>query len=170
MRPVMQWVRAGLVAALLAGCDKAEVTVPPPAALSADAAGYYCGMRVTEHAGPKGQIFVAGVAAPFWFTSVRDAIAFTRLPEEPKQITAIYVNDMGGADWERPDDSTWIDARQAWYVVGSSRTGGMGVSELVPFSQRDDAERFAASYGGRVLPFDQIPDDSVLGVVPEGAG
>lgn len=158
------------MAVLLSGCDKAAVPIPPPAALSTDAAGYYCGMQVTEHAGPKGHIFITGVAQPFWFTSVRDALAFTRLPEEPKSIAAIYVNDMGAADWDKPDDSSWIDARSAWYVVGSRRVGGMGAAEIVPFSQRVKADDFAARYGGDVLRMDQIPAEKILGATPMPPG
>ena len=170
MKPLMHVLYAAVLAVVLAGCDKTEETIPPPAALSTDAAGYYCGMQVTEHAGPKGQIHIAGVAQPFWFTSVRDALAFTRLPEEPKNIVVIYVNDMGIADWDRPDDSSWIDARSAWYVVGSSRVGGMGGAEIVPFSTRAQADEFAVRYGGDVLRFDQIPDELVLGSAPVSSG
>lgn len=152
-----------MVAVVLAGCDKMPQPVPPPAPLSDDALGHYCGMVITRHTGPKGQIFLAGVREPFWFSSVRDALAFTRLPEEPKNIVAIYVNDMGRADWDKPDDSTWIDARSALYVVDSSRTGGMGTAELVPFSRRQDADAFVRQYGGEVLGFEQIPEDKILG-------
>lgn len=104
-----------------------------------------------------------------WFTSVRDALAFTRLPEEPKNVVAIYVTDMGRAEWDNPDDSTWIDARSALYVVGSNRAGGMGGAEVVPFSRREDADTFARQYGGSVQGFDQIPDDRILGTADRGA-
>jgi hypothetical protein len=49
---------------------------------------------VLDHPGPNGQIFIKGQAEPVWFASVRDTVAFTLLPEEPKDVTAIYVNDM----------------------------------------------------------------------------
>lgn len=149
---------------ILAGCEQAAKTPPPPpAALSSDAIGHYCGMMVIHHNGPKGQIFLASRSEPVWFTSVRDTLAFTRLPEEPKDIAAIYVNDMGRADWDQPDDSSWINAHEAWYVVGSSRTGGMGGAELVPFGERQQAEQFVGQYGGQIMRFEQIPEAQILG-------
>ena len=68
-----------------------------------DAVGYYCSMIVVDHGGPKAQIYLDAEAKPIWFSSVRDAIAFTLLPDEPKAIAAIYVNDMGRGVWTRPD-------------------------------------------------------------------
>ncbi len=61
-------------------------------------------MSLSEHAGPKAQIFVRGLPDPYWFASVRDAFAFTMLQEMPKAITAIYVNDMARAkNWDQPE-------------------------------------------------------------------
>ena len=79
-------------------CGEEQVAeAPPPAELTREAIGYYCNMIVEDHSGPKGQIFLSDKSDPIWFSSVRDAIAFTLLPEEPKNIAAIYVNDMGAA-------------------------------------------------------------------------
>ena len=162
-----------LAAALAAGCEDGAVdarTRPPPAELAGDAVGYYCNMIAMSHPGPKGQVFLAGREKPLWFTSVRDAVAFTRLPEEPKSVIAIYVNDMGRASWDRPEPGTWTDARSAWYVVGSPVRGGMGAPEAVPFAEREAAGRFARERGGRVLAFDAIPDEAVLGAVGQTPG
>lgn len=151
-----------LAAWLLTGCGAPSAPPPPPAALTGDAMGHYCGMQVSQHAGPKGQIFLSDRAEPIWFSSVGDTLAYTFLPEEPRNILAIYVNDMGSADWDSPGDDSWIDARRAWYVIGSRRSGGMGAPEAVPFSRREDAASFAAEYGGRVLFYDQLPSDWLL--------
>ena len=162
-----------LAAVLAAGCEDGALdtrTRPPPAELAGDAIGYYCNMIAMAHSGPKGQIFLTGREKPLWFTSVRDTIAFTRLPEEPKNVAAIYVNDMGRASWDQPEPGTWTDAFSAWYVVGSGMQGGMGVPEAVPFAEREAAERFARDRGGRVLAFDAIPDEAVLGAVGQTPG
>ncbi len=160
MRPLL----ALLLVALLGGCDDRSVLPPPPAVLTAEAVGHYCGMTVAAHPGPKGQIHVAGQAEPVWFTSVRDTKVFTLLPEEPKDIRVIYVTDMGRANsWNAPGPDSWIEARGAVYVIGSRRTGGMGAPEAVPFSDRAAAERFIAEQGGRVVSWDDIPADYVLG-------
>ena len=79
-------------------------------------------------------------ADPLWFTQVRDAIAFTRLPEEPRDITAIWVNDMGRTtNWEAPEAGAWTDAHSAWFVIASSQAGGMGAAEAVPFGTEPPA-------------------------------
>ena len=121
-----------LVLPALASCgDDQDARAPAAQELSREAIGHYCNMIVADHQGPKGQIYVADRDQPVWFSSVRDTIAFTLLPEEPKNIVAIYVNDMGRASWEAPEPETWIEARGAWYVIESSRRGGMGAPEAV---------------------------------------
>lgn len=155
-----------LVAALaLAGCrQEAAEPPPPPAVLTADAVGNFCGMTLVEHPGPKGQILLAGRSQPVWFSSARDAIAFTLLPEEDKRIRAIYVSDMARtADWAQPGATNWTDARTAFFVIESRARSGMGTDETVPFSSRAAAERFAAANGGRIVAFSDVPRDYVLG-------
>jgi len=157
-------------ALVLSGCNdqKTAEAPPPPQEMTASAIGHYCGMNVLEHPGPKGQIILASRKEPVWFSSARDAISFTMLPEEPKDIKAIYVSDMAKAtDWEQPGVMNWMDARQAVFVIGSRMKGGMGADEAVPFSDRTAAGRFAAENGGRVVTFAEVPKDYVLGAAAE---
>jgi copper chaperone NosL len=158
-----------LAALALAGCnDKKTAEAPPPHELTASAIGNYCGMNVLEHPGPKGQIILASRIEPVWFSSARDAFSFTMLPEEPKDIRAIYVSDMARApSWEQPGANNWVDARQALFVVGSRVKGGMGADEAVPFSNREAADKFAEENGGRVMRFAEVPRDYVLGTGAE---
>ena len=148
----------------LSACGEDTVTAakPTPQEPTREAVGYYCNMIVLDHIGPKGQVFLRSQAAPVWFSSVRDALAFTLLPEEPKHIAAIYVNDMGAASWAAPEPGTWIEAKAAVYVIGSAMRGGMGAQEAVPFAERAEAEAFAARHGGRVMAFAEIPRDYIL--------
>lgn len=144
------------------GCEKqTPAEIPEPHTLTRDASGYYCLMTVVYHNGPKGQIIMSDGKVN-WFTSVRDTIAFTLLPEEPKNIAAIYVNDMSQANWENPGEDNWIDARNAWYVIGSKRVGGMGAPEAVPFSSQDNAHQFTQKHGGTVVDFKSIPSGYIL--------
>lgn len=144
------------------GCEKqSAIAAPEPHTLTRDASGYYCLMTVVYHKGPKGQIILSDGKVN-WFTSVRDTIAFTLLPEEPKNIAAIYVNDMSQADWDNPGEDNWIDARSAWYVIGSQRVGGMGAAEAVPFATEDSAQAFTEKHGGEVVAFEDIPPDYIL--------
>jgi copper chaperone NosL len=161
---------AGVLA--LAGCnDQKTAEAPPPQEITDSAIGHYCGMNVLEHSGPKGQIILASRKDPVWFSSARDAISFTLLPEEPRDIRAIYVSDMAKApSWDKPGANNWVDARQASFVIGSRRQGGMGGDEAVPFSDRSAAEKFAAENGGRIVAFAEVPKDYVLGATAEMTG
>lgn len=159
----------GLLLSLL-GCKKqgAQAAAPPPQEVSADSIGQFCGMVLAEHAGPKGQILVRGKRDPYWFASVRDTIAFTMLPEMPKNIVAVYVSDMARArNWDQPEPGTWIEAGKAWYVIGSRRQSGMGTDEAVPFGEQAAAARFATENGGRVVRLAGIPESYIL---PEAGG
>ncbi len=152
---------AGLL--LLGACQR-EADVPPaPFAMTEEAMGRYCGMNILEHAGPKGQIILAKYDEPIWFSSARDAIAFTMLPEEPKDIRAIYVSDMARAlSWDKPGADNWVDARQAFFVIDSDAKGGMGTAEAVPFSAEAAAAAFVEDHGGRTVRFDAVPRDYIL--------
>lgn len=162
-----------LIASLaLVACkeEKAAQAPPPPHELTQRAMGRYCGMNVLEHPGPKGQILLASRLEPIWFSSARDTLSFTILPEEPKDIQAIYVSDMGkAASWAEPGAANWVEARQASFVVGSRAKGGMGVDEAVPFSDRGAAEKFASENGGRVVAYSEVPKDYILGSSVETA-
>lgn len=136
--------------------------MPDANTLTRDANGYYCLMTVEYHKGPKGQIILSDNKV-LWFTSVRDTIAFTLSPEEPKNIAAIYVNDMSKAEWDNPGADNWIDAKKAWYVLGSNKTGGMDAPEAVPFGNKVSAQQFAKDNGGKVKFYDVIPKEYITG-------
>ena len=155
------------LAAALAAC-KEDVTVeaPEPVAMTPEAVGYYCQMDVLDHDGPKAQIHVAHLDKPLWFGQVRDAIAYTRLPEETAEVTAIYVHDMANAEsWADPGSENWIAVEDAYFVIESSRTGGMGAPEAVPFGSPEAASTFIAEHGGQTVRLAEITDDYVLAPV-----
>lgn len=155
---------AGLIP--LVACRKERTAaLPAPRPLTADAVAEFCGMDVLEHPGPKGQIFTRSRPDPYWFGSVRDAVAFTLLPEMPKDIIVVWVSDMAKArSWDRPD--AWVAAKEATFVIGSRRRSGMETDEAVPFSDAEAARRFAADQGGRLVRLDQIPQSYII---PEGS-
>ncbi len=163
-RRIPRALAVALLAALALAACKPEAEAPAPQAVTDAAIGHYCGMMLSEHGGPRGQIFVKGEETPVWFSSARDTVAFTLLPEEPKDIAAIYVSDMGAApSWEDPGATNWTDAKTASYVIGSDAEGGMGGAEAVPFADRAKAEGFAKEHGGEVVAFSAIPADYILG-------
>lgn len=156
---------AGLL--LLAGCDGGQEAAvkPPPVIPDREAVTYFGRMILLDHEGPKAQILLEsaakGVGKPLWFPSVRDAVAFTKLPGESKDIAAIYVTDMAQSDsWAQPN--VWIDPADAVFVIESDVRGGMGAPEAVPFSARDAAEDFVRRHGGRIVGWQEIPDEYVL--------
>lgn len=150
--------------------EKVAEVPPPPHELTQRAMGRYCGMNVLEHPGPKGQILLASRLEPVWFSSARDTLSFTMLPEEPKDIQAVYVSDMGkAASWAEPGAANWVEARQASFVIGSRARSGMGADEVVPFSERGAAEKFASENGGRVVAYSEVPKDYILGSTAEPA-
>lgn len=148
----------------LAGCTE-EVATPEPLKLTRDAIGHYCNMIVADHPGPKAQIHEKDRPKPLWFSSVRDGLAYMTLPGEAQRVVAFYVHDMSRAEnWERPpDDGIWIKASDAIYVIGSTRRGGMGARETVPFKSREDAETFAAKFGGQAVTYAEIPKPYIVG-------
>jgi len=152
----------------LAACrEDSTATLPQPVAMTAEAVGHYCQMNLLEHPGPKAQVHLDGLPWPLFFSQVRDAVAYQRMPEQSHMISVIYVSDMGaqGASWDDPGAENWIPAASAHYVVGASVEGGMGAPELVPFASRSDAEAFTRENGGQVMALTDIPDSEVLAPV-----
>lgn len=167
MTSPMRFLLAVIVLAIGAGCDGRQETAvaPAPEEYGGDATGYFCQMLLAEHGGPKGQVHLASRSEPLWFSSVRDTVAFTLLDGESKDVTAIYVNDMGRVtDWAAPQPGTWVKLADAWLVIESRRLGGMGLPEVVPFGTSAAADSFASDNGGRVVRLAEVPADYVLGM------
>lgn len=148
---------------LLAACGgKSENTAPPaPQQITDASVGHYCTMNLSEHNGPKAQIFLNGKPdRPVWFSTIKQMFGYTKLPEEPKGINMIYVTDMGKVtDWTNPNaDNAWIDAKKAYYVIESGFVGGMGAEDALPFADKAQAEKFAQEKGGKVVGFDEMPE------------
>lgn len=79
----------------------------------------------------------------FWFNPGKYAAGHTR-----EQMASLWVTDF--YNLQR------IDARSAWYVVGSDVPGPMG-HEFVPLASQADAEDFQKEHKGkRILRFEQI--------------
>lgn len=151
---------------ILNGCFGADDTPKPdPATLTSHDQSYFCGMTAAGHPGPKAQIHILGQAVPIWFAATRDAVGYMKLPDESNEITAVYVTDMGKANWKSPEAGPWIDIKEATLVIESNRRGGMGAPAVVPFKEVSSAENFISQYGGRMISLDEIPIDYVLGMV-----
>ncbi len=94
----------------------------------------------------------------FSFDGVKDMMAYYHNPEaynglEQSKISEIWVKDYYSLKW--------LDARQAFFVIGSDVHGPMG-HELIPFSSKTAAESFLTDHHARqILVFDEITDDII---------
>ena len=67
---------------------------------------------------------------------------------KPEDIQAVLVMDYYRL--------TWIDARSAWYVLGSDVYGPMG-RELIPLEKEADAQEFLRDHKGvRIIRFSDV--------------
>lgn len=143
--------------ATLTACNKPSSPVMPQE-ITAGTSCTLDGMTLADFPGPKAQIHYATGELDYFCDTVEMFSIYLR-PEQKKTITGIFTQDMGKTDWEKPQ-SNWIDAKQAFYVLGSKKTGSMGPT-LAAFSVRQDAETFAKEFEGKVLHFNEITPDMV---------
>ncbi|MBS0294025.1 MAG: nitrous oxide reductase accessory protein NosL [Proteobacteria bacterium] len=146
---------------LLAGCgDKAaEKQSLVPVEIDRSTSCELDGMLLADYPGPKAQIFYAGQDKPAFFCDTVELFHTLLASEQVRAIRAVYVQDMGQANWDEPKGH-WIDAKTAVYVVGSKRKGSMGPT-IASFAQEQDATKFTGEYGGKVLRFGDIKPDMV---------
>ena len=124
---------------------------------------HLCGMLITHFDGPKGEIFRKEQGGKvFKFCSTRDMFSYYLDPENTRNVSQILVHDMSKMPWgsDSIDDKYFIDAKQAWFVIGSEKTGAIGKT-LASFSLQTDAQAFAKEFGGKVLSFKDINQDSL---------
>jgi nitrous oxide reductase accessory protein NosL len=115
-----------------------------------------CGMFVKQYPDwLAGITFADGMTV--FFDGAKDLFRFYHdpgryLPQRKRDtIRAIFVTDYY--------ELTAIDAKQAWYIVGSDVYGPMG-RELVPFSTEAAAREFLKDHHGtQVLRFPEITPD-----------
>ena len=136
--------------ASLFAADIPRVEVPAPAA---DATCPVCGMFVAKY--------------PEWIATVRYRDGHLHHFDGAKDLFKYlhnlpkYAPGHGEADIETIAvtdyyDLQRIDARRAWYVIGSDVRGPMG-HELVPLASEEEAREFLADHAGRrILRFDEV--------------
>jgi len=152
-----EFVIGSLAALPVAGCGDPAPGVQARE-LTPDTACSLDGMLLMDHPGPKGQIHYDHGPADF-FCDTKEMFAIYLKPELRRRVVAVFTQDMGRADWDRPLHH-WIDARTAFFVAGSSRHGSMGPT-LASFAREADAQAFAGRHGGKVLRFDGVTPEMV---------
>jgi copper chaperone NosL len=148
-----------MVAGLLVACDQQPAQTLAPVEITRATACSLDGMILADYPGPKAQIHYAGQTAPDFFCDLMEMFNVTLKPEQARKVMAIYVQDMGQTDWDNPQGH-WIEARSAFYVLGSRKMGSMGPT-LGSFAKEEDARKFAAAWGGKVLKFGEVTPSMV---------
>ncbi len=138
-------------------------TIHKAVAMESNDECHLCGMLITHFDGPKGEAFRKEQGDKvFKFCSTRDMFSYYLDPENKRNVSQMLVHDMSKMPWgsDSIDDKHFIDAKKAWYVYGSEKTGAMGQT-LASFSLETDAKAFALEFGGQVLAFADINQDSL---------
>ena len=142
-----------ILALFSVGCSKTPEPAPSPVELTRDDSCSLCGMIPVNFPGAKAQIHYESRQME-QFCCTLDLFTYYLSPGGPTRITAIYVNDMGKADYEHPSGH-WIEAREAFFVFGGDVMGIMGEA-LVPFELKENADGYLKKHGGSILKFDEV--------------
>lgn len=138
---------------LPSGLDAAEPTIPKPTARDKCPV---CGMFVAKYPDWLAAVRLRD-GSHVYFDGAKDMFKFLHDVKKydpgrrPDDIQAIAVMDYYGL--------AWIDARKAWYVLGSDVYGPMG-RELIPLEKEADAREFLKDHKGtRIIRFaDATPE------------
>lgn len=154
---LIRYVLPLFLVSVLAACGKPTASAVPQE-ITAGTSCSLDGMTLADFPGPKAQIHYA-TGEPDYFCDTVEMFSIYLKPEQKKRITGIFTQDMGKSDWDAPKGN-WVDAKQAFYVFGSKKTGSMGPT-LAAFAIKQDAEKFANEFGGKVVVFDQVTPEMV---------
>lgn len=117
-----------------------------------------CGMLVSKYPNWVAVVIYKDGHAHF-FDGAKDFFKFIDTPQKyvpghrREMIASMWVTEFYGL--------TRIDARQAFYVIGSDALGPMG-NEFVPFGSDADARDFLKEHKGkRIVTFDQVTSEMV---------
>ena len=161
-RQLLGWAALASLGAVtgLSGCSRSEdAQALAPVDIGRSTSCELDGMLLADYPGPKAQVHFAGQAAPSFFCDTVELFSTLLAGEQVRAVRAVYVQDMGQADWDAPQGH-WIEAKGALYVVGGKRHGSMGPT-IGSFAQEADAKQFVTQHGGKVLRFAEVTVDMV---------
>jgi len=138
---------AALVATMMmAGTAMAAtVDLPDGSKLDLSTTCPICNMKLEGSTlGPAAVVFKDGKVVGFDGTG--DMFRYVLDPKKhgfnPSDIKHLYVTEHGSRNF--------VDAKTSLYVVGSDVAGDMG-PEVVPFSKKEEAEKFKADHHGKAV-------------------
>jgi copper chaperone NosL len=117
-----------------------------------------CGMFVSKY--PKWAAHIEADGKNYYFDGVKDMMKFyifdIDFPFNRNKISRIEVTDFYTLEA--------IDAKKAFYVIGSDVYGPMG-NELIPFLSKEAAENFMHDHRGeKTILFNEITPELVMGL------
>lgn len=136
---------------------RSEVLPAPVEKIAAREKCPVCGMFVARYPEWISQLHLDGGEVHF-FDGIKDLLAYYFQPANfggraEAEVKAIWTKDYYTLEW--------LEARQAYFVVGSSVHGPMG-HEFLPLASREAAETFMRDHqGSDILTFDQITAERV---------
>ncbi|WP_228026590.1 nitrous oxide reductase accessory protein NosL [Campylobacter californiensis] len=126
---------------------KAEKIVVPK-----DARCPICGMFVAKN--PQWAAMIEADSEKFYFDGVKDMMKYYF--KNNKNFNKLFVSDYYKLHK--------IDAKNAYFVVGSNVFGPMG-DELIPFASQNEAINFAKDHAGKqILKFEDITEEMLKGL------
>jgi copper chaperone NosL len=148
---------SAMALATLMACQPAADSTVTPVEIGDATSCALDGMLLADYPGPKAQIHFANQNEPEFFCDTIEMFSVLLNPEQVRKVTGVFVQDMGATDWTSPKGA-WIDARKAFYVMGSSKKGSMGPT-YASFADKGAAEKFAAEHGGHLMLFSDFKPD-----------
>lgn len=132
-----------LVSSPLVSLAAQTVDLPDGSKLDLGTACPVCNMKLEDSKlGPAAVVFQDGKVVGF--DSAGDMFRYVLAPVKYSistgNIKSVFVTDHG--------TKKFIDAKQAFFVIGSDVQGSMG-SDVVPFSKKEDAEKFSSEHKGK---------------------
>jgi nitrous oxide reductase accessory protein NosL len=115
-----------------------------------------CGMFVYKY--PKWSAKIELNGKEYFFDGVKDMMKFYLFdgdfPFDRTQVSSIVVSDFYTLEA--------VDAKNAWYVVGSDLYGPMG-NELIPFKDKNSSIYFSQDHNGeKIVKFEEITPQMVM--------
>jgi copper chaperone NosL len=117
-----------------------------------------CGMFVAQYEQWLAQIIITS-RDPLVFDGVKDMMAYYFNPAGYGEAADMETAEIWVRNYYTLD---YINARAAYYVVGSDVMGPMG-DELIPFSSLEEAENFKTDHHGKeILRFAEIDARQIM--------
>ncbi len=143
---------------LMAGSSDIDASVKGQMEVPKEVKCPVCGMFVAKY--PKWAALITEDSNTHYFDGVKDMMKFyifdVDFPYDRTQISNIEVTDFYTLKA--------IDAKKAFYVVGSDVFGPMG-NELIPFLTKDAAQNFLSDHGAdQIIMFNEITPKLVMGL------